>query len=396
MTDAARPWVVSFRTVAITGALAVNCLGTASAHALQVRPGVMEAIPINAEYGRVSWVGSAGNGRILAVLDPSIADGRIVVLDPAGTARQLGRNGEGPGEYGQIDAVVVRGDSAYVYDRLRRRITQLSLVSGRGSTRSAAILSGNSSCMWFLEVGSSALCMVRVQQPSTRLTLANEYFIVRRDQAGKLHETRLLSVKLSPQANLVTDAGRVSLSRWYSWEPRFAVSPDGRTVAVVRQLQSGRSARVVVELHDLTSGTAHNWEMSRQTRKPTKAERQRMIAKELTTLREGLSLGGQANPGLVASLSTTAVERAMALPEAFPPFTHIHVSDGGCVWLKDAASGIAEAPLSRYEVFDRVGRSRGVADWHDRLALQGVDCQQAFALAYGHPDGPRIVRVALP
>lgn len=393
MTSAGRQRTVSVREFAILGAMAVNCLGAANAHALQWRSGVIESIPLDAEYGRVSWVGAAGKGRILAVLDPSGADGRVVVADRGGPARQIGRNGGGPGEYGQLDAVVVQADSVYVYDRLRRRITQLSLVSGGGSTRTAAVVPRDARCTWFLEVESAALCRVLVQDPRTRVALASHYYIVRRDPAGNMKETPLVSVEFSPRGTLVTGAGQVTLTRWFSWEQRFAVSPDGHTVAVVRQSQRGRHARVVVELHDLTSGAMHSWEVSRQTREPTKADRRRMVAKEVTTLREGLSLG---NPGVAAALSATVVERAMDLPDAFPPFTHIHVSDGGCVWLKDAASGIAEGPLSRYELFDRNGRSKGVGDWHERLALQGVDCQQAFALAYGHPDGPRIVRVAFP
>jgi hypothetical protein len=88
----------------------------------------------------------------------------VFILDPAGNlAKQFGRQGQGPGEFGYIADVAVRGDSVYVLDSLLRRITLFvhGTVTREWSLRSVA---GTASRLAVAADGQITVAMVRTSQ----------------------------------------------------------------------------------------------------------------------------------------------------------------------------------------------------------------------------------------
>jgi hypothetical protein len=88
----------------------------------------------NHEFVGVAAACALSDGSVI-VTDPG--DYAVILLTPTGADRQLGRRGNGPGEYQAPGACfALPGDSALVFDRLMRRFVLLPPGEGRAATLS--------------------------------------------------------------------------------------------------------------------------------------------------------------------------------------------------------------------------------------------------------------------
>ncbi len=382
-----------WRLVAPAVAILIPLVSVPELQSQQVRPSVVEALPLALEYGHISWVSEAPRGKTVIVVDPMDREARVVVRDITGRLQVIGRQGDGPGEYRSLERVLVRGDSVEIFDRLRRQVTTLNLDSGRGTTRTATVASPAPQCRWSYEIAAlAALCVESTQDEATRSEKQTHYRRVapasRRDTASLV---TLTSIEHDPARVVMSPSGNVVLNHWYGWKPRVAISPDGNTVAVLSQTRQGSRAEVVLTMYKLGTGQRTIWRNVLPVVPVSQRERRAFVEAEVANLRSEAAMIGR-DPAKVA---VAEIERALALPDAFPPFTHFQVGNEGCTWFKVARPVPPRTAGARWDVYTATGRLLHAASVPGRLALMGVTCTLGHAVAF-HPDGSQTpVRVVL-
>lgn len=354
----------------------------------------IEPIHLTAEVSNITWVTGTTNGGLLVIADPTSPAPVLLERSRDGRERVLGRVGDGPGEYRSLDRVLVRRDTVLVFDRLRRRVTALALASGQGRSRHATITPPQPACRWQFELDARVgVCQEIEQDEAARVTTVTRLYRVHPSSPGGSPAASLLvAVPHDPVRALDTQAGRVVLTHWYDWNPRHALSPDGRWLAVLVQTRRGSNADVRVELHDLPRGTQATWRRMVAGLPLTRAARRTFVDRELATIKDDFVMLGR-DPG---GVGRRALERALALPDLFPPYTHLHVGDDGCVWLKRADTDRSEGVVPRFDVFTATGALRHALAVPGRIALKGVGCDTAHAVSFSPHGLQHLVRVMAP
>jgi len=225
--------------------------------AAQVRRSlVVRSTPLPSSHADLGYVGAPMHllpGQGVVAYDQM--EKRIVITDgPGNPLRMIGRQGEGPGEFLAVSAIVVRGDSLVLTDGGQWRATTFSIGSGRVLTttplptdlswrsimlRPFALLAGD---CW-LGVATRGTR----RQPGSRIPWGVTHTVVRvRTTSAGVQLDSLLSQ--SDEGQSIVPYGEMIANRKPSvvaTSAKTMISRDGATVATVTPVTGPRSGVVV-------------------------------------------------------------------------------------------------------------------------------------------------------
>jgi hypothetical protein len=291
-----------------------------------------------------------------------LSDGRVLVADPieqalwrvdpqSGTKEQLGRQGQGPGEYEMPGGLFgLPGDTTLMLDRLNRRLTVV-LPDGRLSTSTIPLRMPSGMPMFPRGVdreGRIYFDLAGIQMPGLEETAASGLApLLRWNPATDIVDT-LGTVSFPPlPGRLGPGEMRVSIggSGPYSGRDEWAVTPGGR-VGIARYrdyhvewLSAGADPAVgpPVRYEPVAIGRAEKeaWADQMATR--------------------GLVVEVENGRRRVGRPPRPDIERQQ-FPEVMPPFLNGAATTGpnGELWIERARPAHAEERV--YDVFDREGR----------------------------------------
>jgi hypothetical protein len=291
-----------------------------------------------------------------------LSDGRVLVADPieqalwrvdpaSGTKEQLGRQGQGPGEYEMPGGLFgLPGDTTLMLDRLNRRLTMV-LPDGRLSTSTIPLRMPSGMPMFPRGVdheGRIYFDLAGIQMPGLEETAASGRApLLRWHPATDAIDT--LGVVAFPPlpGRLGPGEMRVSIggSGPYSGRDEWAVTPDGR-VGVARYqdyhvewLSAGAEPVVgpPVRYEPVTIGRAEKEAWADQL------------------ARRGLVVEVENGRRRVGRPPRPDIEQ-QEFPEVMPPFLNGAATTGpnGGLWIERARAAHAEERV--YDVFDHEGR----------------------------------------
>lgn len=273
--------------------------------------------------------GSAGP----AVVDSSGAsivgfseDGTVLFLEPTGAiAWRHAGNGSGPGEFLNIGAITLNGDTVYVSDYAQQRIVTL-LTSGDLLETRTAQLPGFG---LFYPLKSGELGFLPFPSAHELEASGHQHFL-RVATNGEVVDT-LLALELQTFQLAVAHEGE----QWFtgqplSRDPIARVSPHGDLVVKVDRdpVVDRRSGQVgaIITWIDLDGNVQARQPVEFPAITLTQSMRDSLIAETLSGLPE------------TRAFHRAAIEQ-IYLPETLPPVTNAVAGDGGEVWLRGAESG---------------------------------------------------------
>lgn len=123
------------RRLVVLATLLLSVVGCGSRSGTDLRTATVEPINFTTASGDSLYLTSPRNvvgygGRYLVVNDPPTDEVWILDVDN-GTARMIGTQGDGPGEYRMPQALTVVGDTLWVFDAILSRIVKYLLPEGR-------------------------------------------------------------------------------------------------------------------------------------------------------------------------------------------------------------------------------------------------------------------------
>lgn len=296
---------------------------------------------------RVSDVAVGRDGSIYVALPQE----RVVrVFSAAGRfVRDIGRGGDGPGDFRSPDKLGWKGDSLWVSDH---QLTRTSLFDrgGRFGSSCTFVWSSRSRIPltyipWQLLADGSVLGgKVRVPQPyseSSPVLLAE----VRFTRSGRPIDT--VAVLAATHAGLVVERGRappIIAAQPFRDDPLLAVSPDGSGIVIVNRDAATRrvgDAFVVTRLGP--AGDTVFTRVYRYTARP-------LPVSEVATTLEDLARGMR-RVSRDRDLSTR-IRRAMYVPRFRTPIEEVVAGRDGTIWLRRESSGLT---ARRWTVLDARG-----------------------------------------
>lgn len=302
-----------------------------------------------------------------------LSDGRVVISDmterhvsildfDAGSMRQIGRTGGGPGEYESPGGLIALPDDATMlvdFGNMRvglitsaGRLTDTwPMMSGEGGLRnpSGADTDGNLyySSMGSISLGRGSNIEIPDSSPVYRWDLEHDTT----EPIASLFADRATSgepIRLSRSGGAMRISG-VSL-RPFRRQDGWAVAPDG-SVAVVR------ATEYRVEWHrptGMTRGPVIDYEPVRidQAEKEAWAEARSNMSAMFSVASSSTSSGGG---GMRMQMPRPDLDE-VEFPETKPPFgdNAVHISPNGRLWVERLQRHDADRPL--YDVFDERGQ----------------------------------------
>lgn len=373
-------------------------VGLAAQERAEVRLGAPIAVHPD-DFGLVGSVRELSDGRVL-VADPL---GRILVsiAPDLGEATPLGREGEGPAEYRQPDAVwPLPGDSTLLVDLGNARITVLGPDGHFGRTRPLMLSPfepGRGTLSMMLPRGVDAVGRVYFdgarQGPGG--ALLDSVPVLRFDPATERVDTlaRVRAPEMSTASSGSSDNQQVRITPVpLSAADAWAVAPDG-SVAVVRasdyRVEWVRDGQVTSVG---PSPTPERIAIGRAEREEWADEQQRNA---------GIGVGVTVENGEVSVVTSRrsgqrpADLAALPWPDAKPLFdpASARVDETGRVWVRRSQPADV-APL--YDVFDRNGSHLSAVRFPERRRLVGFGEGVLYAVAVGDFDLLTLERYALP
>lgn len=380
--------IMTYRAVQLAVAAGMLLLPAASIRGQQ--PVNVRVIPveIDRDMDVVRWAHRGPSGSIIA----GIGTGPITILhrSASGVVKQLSRLGDGPGEYRDGSRAFVVGDSLVLQDPLRRARTAISTRSGRGTTQLFPERKHEPKCGVVGIVGSNGLCegLIVDSAQSRRVGVHARWF--RQSDTTRpsmlvatFHDT--LGVGRVVWPNRVT-----TITRKYSFGPRLANSPDGSTIAVLRQsLLPGPVVEYSVQLFDVRTGRSRSWRARAPATRVTRAWREQIVSKFARSL-----FGSGVARGASYASFKPRVEAAMAIPNALPVATSLFVSNEGCVWLQQPET--LQRAGDVLAVHDAAGTRKALAELPTSTHVRSVSCNSAVGVSVDQDDVPTVVLLSLP
>lgn len=297
------------------------------------------AVAISAAEPRIGYLSAT----MLAVPPAGVVgyDGmarRIVAREhPRAPIRFIGAQGDGPGEYCSISALMVRGDTLTVTDGGQRRVTNYLLSSGEALTtvRTPTDATWRSQLIqpFATLAGRCWLGVVQRGTPRPRAsripwTVTRTIVRVREGPRGRVIES--LGAE-SDEGQFIVPYGEMSANRIQSVSAtigRVLVSQDGSSVAMISPVFSPHAGVVIRKWRAACEPEADSLFVPLPEREMSESRARSIYRRQLT--------GRQDDPKLLPKAIEDALEqtprRRGRLRE--PLFTHALLADDGSVWLE--------------------------------------------------------------
>lgn len=384
-------------TLSPVGALfRVGCisLATASVRALpaqqpRARPLTVVPAPVNLELSAIRWAFSDEKGNLIFADDKA----RLVyVRDKSGRVRQLGRHGEGPGEYRFPTNGYLKGDTVLIHEVGLGRREAINLTSGGGNSIRFTGTPVGLECRVLVLLDDSGLCEETEigEHGSGTNTLTSKWFRV--DQSG--HAMRVIQVAYDSSyvARVVHSTGVLHIPRPYTWATRSSVSPGATFAVVLDQSTVAAGSAVTVEMWSLRNGTRRKMGHVARVIEVSASARVGMVARVIAEL-------GQGRPQLLAQRGAFegALRRGWHLGAMAPPYNGILVSDDRCVWLERTDVGWPTwNPMKVYDRWTFEGRRLPSVSLDRRVRITAVRCDAGVGVQANEVGIPRLVHLSVP
>lgn len=339
-------------------------------------------VTVEAEYGE-------GFGLLTAVRE--LPDGRVLVADPlgqllaaldmtSGEMEMWGREGAGPQEYKQPDAVyALPGDSTLLVDLGNGRLTAIGPDGTFGETM--PLMTG---------MGGRSPASMMMLIPNDVDAAGNIYFVQRNFQNRNDSSTVMRYDRATGEAAAVAkvkpadveesgSGGRQMITQVpMSPQDGFAIGPDG-TAAFVRS--GGYFVEVVSVDGSTTRGPAVDYDPIR----PRDAEKEAWLeAGASSGLSVSVTASGDGQRNIVFSRGGGGGGapdlNQYNWPDRMPAFSagSVEMGPDGRIWV---ARTVRAGEASRFDVFDADGRILGYATFGPRTAIVGFGTGGAIYLA---------------
>lgn len=151
---------IGCRTVSLpfAGALLLACLIPCDNLCSQVGGTThlrVERLPVDVELTNIRWVARLQGG---ALVFADAGTNLVYLRDARGVTSQLGRQGDGPGEYRAPENGFIKGDSVLMHAPGLARRTSIHVRDGRGETATLTPIGGPRGCRVFLLLEHTGLC----------------------------------------------------------------------------------------------------------------------------------------------------------------------------------------------------------------------------------------------
>jgi hypothetical protein len=363
------------RTTPLVLAIAVVAFPAAAQapRQLRLKPPTAE---LSEEFTLIGSVRELSDGRVL-ISDPR--ENRVVVADlKTGAVQQVGRQGQGPGEYALAAALIpLAGDSSLLVDGRNRRWL---LFSGAAiavtvpadnqvirSLKSVARGADGRGNVWTLASPRPAIDENNVKSGTITFGPADSEYVVRANRGSGRVDT-LTQVRLAVSQQTLTASASGRLTTIEVVRPPLSVGEEAALFQdgwlAVARLGPYRVDWITPEGR-LTLGRP----LPFTPIKSTKAERdgffERQKAAMPVTARGGA--GGGLPPGLQAQLDAMREQ----FPDEFPPFTNGVIAGGdGNLYLRHPPT--LKFPDFRYDMVGRTGQLLGVVTLGKRERIVAV------------------------
>lgn len=354
--------------------------------AQQVPSARVVPLPVALDLGPIRWALPLPGERVIFADDGSKL---VYVRQVDGSTTQLGRRGDGPGEYRAPENGVLKGDSILIFAAGLSQRTALHLQTGTGTTRRMLGTSPDATCRPLILITSEGVCERPKLGDPRAADHYRTYLRFTTEGAGERLTPLYRSYDTAYVARLVKGTTTRHLVRPIVWGAIGAVSAGGTLALVLEQDLAGATVEVVVTVTELTNGrrTVH-----RLTGKPTVVSAAAVRAEARRRVRELAALGSPAVANEADAVSEMVV--AWGAPRSAPPFRHIYGSDDGCFWLeRSRILGDALPASSVYDRYDRVGRPLGSVSVPLEVFLHSVTCAEAIGARTDDDGVPELVRV---
>lgn len=351
---------------------------------------------VSEEFTSIGSVRELADGRVL-ITDPR--EGRVVAVNlSTGAVEQVGRKGQGPGEYGNAGPLIpLAGDSSLMVDFMGRRWLLFS-----GSTIVATLPpdtpiikavktfargADGLGHVW-ISVSPREFVQETAKAGSIDFGPADSDFVVRGNRAtGKLDTVTKVRVAVSRRTVTANAQGKfqgVSFARApLATGEEAALFPDG-WFAVAR-LDPYRVDWIAPDGR-VTKGRP----LPVTTIKATGAEKEAYFARQAASRapRPGM-------PAIPDAMRREIDALRNQFPEVFPPFTGIPIAGGdGNLWLRRPLS--KDFPNYRYDVVDRRGQLIGVLSLAGGERIITVGKAAVYVVWKDEDDIERLRRHPLP
>ena len=318
-------------------------------------------------------------------------EGILRVYDTRGRfVREIGRSGEGPGEFERPSRLGWRGDTLWVSDPAQMRVSLFrpdgAVIRSITFVRTGSLTGGKPNVPGYLFADGSVLGVwlapmqllagpKPVSQPLVRFTARGEPINVIA-QIERLHEfaqmTSGTSVTFMPQPFRDT--------------PLWDVTPDGSNLVIVTRIAAASGRRASFSIRKFHySGRTIFAKTYRYTPRPLPADAEKKAVDEhvsgLASARIRTSSNGDVRK---------AIREALYLPRYMPPVTSMVLGRDGTIWLRREETGRSTVS---WNVLGPDGRVVARVDLPAKLDVRYADRNQVWGIELDELDVPTLVRL---
>jgi hypothetical protein len=300
----------------------------------------------SADLFNITWIGVGQDGRMAVSL---FREANYSLFSSSGRRiATIGRPGAGPGEFGTPEKGAWVGDTLWLYDRGRLRFSVHTAdgkyvrnvpmpafdTASRARHGVAAMIGLHPAAV--LPNGD----IVGAATLSTAAPRGSGLPIVSMDLQGRIKRVIGWVPVTKTSIEVKTGPARSTFQTIpFAWRPVWAISPDGRRIAIV-VADAKRSVMRATVLSGMTGDTILNREWTFVARP---------IPQRLSDSARNRVLANARAKGF-----ESAMQRDLVLPAAFPPVTDLVLGNDGTMWMR---VNVGDQP--RWRIFDHKGRSLG-------------------------------------
>ncbi|HEX7241808.1 MAG TPA: 6-bladed beta-propeller [Longimicrobiaceae bacterium] len=339
--------------------------------------------------GALTEVGEVTVGRDGRVYVSQRQDGVVRVYDARGRyLREIGRSGEGPGEFEWQSGMGWRGDTLWVADGAQARISLFRpdgrfvrsltfvragpLTGGRPNVPGDLLADGSVLGSWRAYL--SVLAAGPVSEPLVRFTPRGE-------PIGVLARVE----RRNEFVQLRSGNSRTYFAQPFADSPMWAVAPDGSALVVVTRdaATSGGQARFTVRKVHFSGRTAFA-RAYRYVPKPLPSAAVERVVDE--------HVGGLSNARFRTppeGAARRSIRRALYLPKHLTPVTGLVLGRDGTIWLRREEDG---RPTVGWIVLDPAGNVVARLSLPAKLDVRYADRTQLWGVELDEMDVPTLAR----
>ena len=324
----------------------------------------------DAPFARVSRLRQGPEGYLYAMEGGAFGVKGVLVFDQEGHfIRQIGRAGEGPGEFRQLAAFGWHGDTLWVLDNALYRVASFSLDGEfLDSWRYEPLREGWGESRWLARgilPGHGVVFVERSGNPARTLDTGR---LVAADRSGDM-------AKLIAHWSSAGGFDQVDGLLWVLPFPTSDLLPidlDRSRLAVVSRRERDR---YVVTMFDMSGDTLYRKEVPVPPQKASQAD--------VKAWRDGFSELDAARRRII--------EERTEINDYWPPATAARVAPSGAVWVRRAPRGSSV----RWDILDRAGRLSRFVTLPSSITLMDMGDGILWGTELGAFDVPHLVVVDL-